>query len=291
MSRSFLQSYEWENFQKLVGRKTWRVDDILIMRHDLPAGVNYLYCPRPELVTSNWLLTAENIAREENSVFLKIDPADQLPVTSSQLSDASSIQPRKTVILDLRKSEEELLRAMHEKTRYNIRLAEKRGVTCRVEDARGQNFERFWVLLDETARRDRFHTHERGYYQKLLAARSSDFTNELFFAGYRGVILAAAVVNFYKPGRTATYLHGASLRERKEVMAPYLLHWRIVQEAKKRGFNGYDLWGIDDNKWPGLTRFKIGFGGTTIEYPHSVDVIYRSLVYKLYKFIRRIRNS
>ncbi|TSC74000.1 MAG: methicillin resistance protein, partial [Parcubacteria group bacterium Gr01-1014_33] len=118
-----------------------------------------------------------------------------------------------------------------------------------------------------------------------------NFSNELFFAESEGRILAAALINFYhaqKGESAATYLHGASSHEHREMMAPHLLHWRIIQEAKKRGCGTYDFWGIDEKKWPGVTRFKIGFGGDILEYPESVDVVYKRGLYRLYRFFRKM---
>lgn len=291
MAGDFLQSSEWEEAQKSLGRKVWRVGELLLIRHNLSAGFNYLYCPRPKLVTGNWLLNSEEIAREEKSIFLKIDPAVQLLVTGYQLRATNSLQPRKTVLIDLQKSEEELLRSMHEKTRYNIRLAERRGVVVApVAEPTAADMFIWWSMLSSTAERDGFHAHERAYYEKLVRTRSEEFSNELFLADCNMTTLAGAVVNFYWPARTATYLHGASSRANKEVMAPHLLHWRIMQEAKRRGFHYYDLWGTDDKKWPGLTRFKIGFGGEKFEYPESFDIVYRPLLYGWYKLARRIRG-
>ncbi len=283
MSGSFLQSAEWEEFQKAVGRKTWRADGVLIIKHDLSAELSYLYCPRPVDITEKFLLDIERVAKEEHSLFLKIDPLIDSKLKNLKFKASNSIQPKKTVILDLQKSEEELLRGMREKTRYNIRLAERHGVRIspRPPDV-------FWDLLKETAERDEFNIHEKSYYEKLLTIKSENFSNELFFAEYQGKILATALINFYKPSGAATYLHGASSRENKEVMAPHLLHWRIIQEAKKRGFGHYDLWGIDEKKWPGVTRFKLGFGGSQVEYPEATDIIYRPFWYGFYKLVRRV---
>lgn len=300
---SFLQSDGWELFQKSLGRKTWRTKGVLVIRHDLPLGFNYLYSPHPQFSGPGALENlseVEKIAKSEKSIFLRIDPAaislklGSILNTKYTILDTRSVQPRKTVILDLQKSESELLRGMHEKTRYNIRLAEKRGVSVFLytKESRKDLPDVFFKLLEETSRRDKFHLHERGYYEKLLATGSKNFINELFFAEYERKIVAAALVNFYKDKNpVATYLHGASSRGQKEVMAPHLLHWRIIQEAKERGFATYDFWGIDDKRWPGLTRFKKGFGGTTVEYPQSADIIYRPMRYKIYRFAKHIRNS
>ncbi|MBI2122447.1 MAG: peptidoglycan bridge formation glycyltransferase FemA/FemB family protein [Candidatus Sungbacteria bacterium] len=236
-------------------------------------------------------MSVEKFAKEEGAIFLKIDPAEKLQTTNYKLQTTKSIQPRETTVLDLAKSEDELLSAMHEKTRYNIRLAERRGVRITKQESRIKNGElgAFWNLLQETAGRDKFKTHPREHYEKLLAVRDEEFSNEIFFAEYNGKIIAAVLVNFYKPSDTATYLHGASGREYREVMAPHLLHWHVIKEAKARGFKHYDFWGIDEKRWPGLTRFKLGFGGAQIEYLKSFDLIYRPTIYKLYQFLRNLR--
>lgn len=283
---SFLQSAEWEKLQRAAGRKTWRIGDVLLVQHRLPLGLNYLYCPRPRAADENFFAKVEKIAAQEQSVFFKIEPTHELQIeTNYEYEKSDSLQPPKTVVLDLREKEEELLAKMHEKTRYNIRLAERHGVQIR-----NSPYEVFWRMLQETAERDKFSTHERGYYGKLLETRSENFSNELFFAEYKGKVLAAALINFYKPSASATYLHGASTRAHKEVMAPHLLHWQAIKEAKKRGFDYYDFWGIDEIKWPGVTKFKLGFGGSIIEYPPAVDIIYRPAWYKVYRLVKKLMD-
>jgi len=293
---SFLQSAEWEEFQRSCGRKTRRVKGALVIRHDLALGLHYLYCPRPDMrITDSvsGITGVREIARAEKSIFLKIDPLHPLEIrnTDCVMRDTRSLQPRQTVVLDLQKSEEELLAGMHEKTRYNIRLAERKGVQVTGYRLPVTGIlESFWRLLQETAARDGFHTYERTYYEKLANIRSPDFSNELFFAEYRGQTLACALINFYRPVSglqpsgfpAATYLHGASSREHKEAMASHLLHWRVIREAKNRGFRYYDFWGIDEERWPGLTRFKKGFGGEALIRPPSVDIVYRPGWYGAY---------
>ena len=298
MEGSFLQSREWEEFQRVVGRRVWRIDDTLVIRHELPLGMNYLYCPRPLLegtkheARSTIFEKIAEIAKKEKSIFLKIDPVVPIEVLGFRSQVSESLQPRQTVILDLQKSEEELLDGMHEKTRYNIRLAGRRGVQVKNSQFSILNsqFTIFWKLLQETAERDGFRTHERSYYGKLLEAQGDDFSNELFFAEYEGEVLAAAMINFYHPSRTATYLHGASARSHREVMAPHMLHWQIARDAKNRGFAHYDFWGIDEKKWPGVTRFKRGFGGREVSYPASADIVFRPWLYRAYCFVRGLKR-
>jgi lipid II:glycine glycyltransferase (peptidoglycan interpeptide bridge formation enzyme) len=296
---SFLQSAEWGEFQRSCGRKTRRVNGALVIRHDLALGLHYLYCPRPDMrITDSvsGITGVREIARAEKSIFLKIDPLHPLEIrnTDCVMRDTRSLQPRQTVVLDLQKYEEELLAGMHEKTRYNIRLAERKGVGIRNQESGIREFEIFWRMLRDTAARDGFHTHERMYYEKLLDTRSHNFSNEIFFTEYRGETIAAALINFYRPDSgepVATYLHGASSREYKEAMAPQLLHWRVIQEAKRRGLRYYDSWGIDEKRWPGLTRFKKGFGGDVLDYPPSVDLVSRPGWYKVYSLWRKFSRK
>lgn len=262
-------------------------------------GLHYLYAPEaePRGQGDAFLREATAIAREQKSIFLKVEPLARFSVSGYRARESRWLQPRKTFIIDLTKTGEELMRAMQEKTRYNVRLAQRRGVLVRgagadpptdsIGGGTGE-FQKFWDLLEETAQRDRFHLHDKSHYEKLLEIRSPHFSNELFFAEYQGRVVASAMVNFYVPDRTATYLHGASSGAHRDVMAPYLLHWRIIEEAKRRGLERYNFGGADPEKWPGPTRFKKGFGGTFAEYPRAVDIVYRPMWYWTYELVRKL---
>ncbi len=300
MHGSFLQSSEWEQIHKAMGRKTWRIGGVLLVRHNLWRELNYLYCPRPEfnhITPGKFFSEVSRIAETENSLFFKIDPGEKISLENidARMRSDRPLQPHQTVILDLAQSEDEILKAMREKTRYNIRLAERKGVeVVKVihRDAK-EDFAIFWKLLSDTATRQGFSVHQRAYYESLSNVRTGEMSNEFFFAHSRDdhdEILAAALVNIHRDPRTgascATYLHGASSQGHKELMAPHLLHWRIIQDAKRRDIEFYDLWGIDEKKWPGITRFKTGFGGARVEYPSSIHIIYRPMSYLAYKLMK-----
>ncbi|MFA6551341.1 MAG: peptidoglycan bridge formation glycyltransferase FemA/FemB family protein [Patescibacteria group bacterium] len=329
-NNSFLQSKYWEKFQQSVGYKTFRVDNILLIKKPLLLGRNYFYCPRPEIRNQkseirNFLDQVKILAEKENIVFLRIEPVDKLPVTRYPLHKVTDIQPSQTIILDLTKSEDELLAQMHPKTRYNIRLAEKHGVKVREahmsESApSADEFEKFWKLMEETVGRDGFRSHNKEYYRKMLQVnnflefpsleegtgvvgnkREQVYSNSSslkegnsdakFFLGvaeYQEKILAAGIFVFYN--ETVTYLHGASTHEHKEIMAPYALHWEMIKLAKNAGYRYYDLYGVSETKWPGVTRFKKGFGGETVDYPGCYDIVFSKGWYKIYKFTRRLRK-
>lgn len=294
-----------------------------IIKHDLPLGKNYLYIPHgpiyklgiiskieetykkentnPKQVYiekkagyfDDFLKAVNDLCKEEESIFLKMEPAlkselhrNYLLKTELKLSD-KEIQPSQTIISDLEKSEEELMAEMKPKTRYNIRVAQKHGVEilrCDPEDKK--YFDKFLELMSETAKRDKFHLHSKENYQKIVDSRSDDFKNDLYVALLDGKILAAAIVNFFND--KAVYLHGASSSKYRNVMAPYLLHWEIMKDAKNKGFKKYDLWGISE-KWPGVTRFKKGFGGKEIKYLGAFDLAVDRLWYLIYSVVRSIR--
>jgi len=108
---------------------------------------------------------------------------------------------------------------------------------------------------------------------------------EIFLAKYKNKIIAANLLVFF--GKRATYLHGGADYKYRKVMAPHLLQWTQIQEAKKRGYDEYDFWGIDEKNWPGLTRFKKSFQGEEFEYPQGKDFLLRDFWYKLYRLIKK----
>ncbi|TSC69309.1 MAG: Methicillin resistance protein [Parcubacteria group bacterium Gr01-1014_66] len=289
---SFLQSRAWEELQRQEKRHVWRIRDMLIIRHPTLLGA-YLYAPHPHFRDeAHERLFFQDVsvhARREGALFLRIDPFDELRTKPQyQLVPAPALQPSHTVIIPLNRTDAELLSAMHPKMRYNIRLAARAGVVVREEDASDNNLTLFFELLARTARRNHFSLHPHNYYKALARTQNEEFANRLFFAYWRDMPLAAALINFYTPSQRATYLHGASSGEERQLMAPHLLHWEIMGCARARGFHFYDLWGTDEQRWPGLTRFKKSFGGEVKTYPQSVNIIYRPLRFRIYQNARAL---
>ncbi len=295
MIDSFLQSSSWASFQKSLGRKVWQVDGINISKHNLPFKKSYLYAPRLRFSSfggqarcEEFLNEIKKIAKEEEAIFLKLEFEDSVNKKSLEkfgLRKSQDIQPTKTLILDITKSEQELLNQMHYKTRYNIGLAEKKEILIKKDKSR---FEEFWRLMTETTKRDGFKPHPKEYYRKMLEIPGV----ELFVAEFpasgasKHKVIAANIVVFFE--KTAIYLHGASDYEYRNLMTPHLLQWEQINEAKKRGCVEYDFWGIDEKKWPGVTRFKNGFGGQEISYPGAYDLVFQPIWYKIYKLAKKL---
>ncbi|MFA6296552.1 MAG: peptidoglycan bridge formation glycyltransferase FemA/FemB family protein [Patescibacteria group bacterium] len=334
---SMLQSFDWGEFQKMVGRKIWRIGleenneligSSLIVKMDLTKNLHYLYCGRGPIIgnpkfqipnskqitnyktqITNLLDEIGRIAKQEKSMFLRIDPDWQMDeVNVKFLSDLGfkkakkEVQPKDTWILDLSKNEDELMSSMHSKARYNIRLAQKKDIKVNryssVDGIKDTKFEEFWKILEKTAARDKFALHPKDYYIKQLEYfGKKDFIN-LFLAELNGKVVAGIIVSFW--GDTAVYMHGASDYEYRKYMAPNVLQWEAIKEAKARGCKYYDFWGIAPanklvmptakvEEWEGISRFKRGFGGFEKNYVGAWDLVYKKAWYWFYNLAGKIR--
>jgi lipid II:glycine glycyltransferase (peptidoglycan interpeptide bridge formation enzyme) len=323
----FLQSWDWGEFQGTVGRTVRRwfvieetsqniVASVQVIAMPLPAGWAYWYVPRGpvwhrDLSQNEWpnilskiieTLRAEKINRK--IIFTRFEPGWVRHDSAVSLSDLptkvpikvlpKNVQPDVTLVLDLSPSEDEILSHMHPKTRYNIGLAEKKRVTVRTATD-NEAFESFWGLMQTMATRNQITQHSRSYYQALLKklSASKHCPAKLHLAKHGGKILAANLMLRYD--QTAVYLHGASGNEGRNLMAPHLLQWHAIKEAKTTGAQYYDFWGVtgnDDPKhaWAGITRFKKGFGGRIVAYASAADAIYQPLWYALYGLLKKFRQ-
>lgn len=350
----FLQSFEWGELQKSVGRRVWRLgayasdgstDHVLrdenkespdsgsghselaavatVIEHTVPFSKSYLYCPygpvyRDDLshrqkqdITKLILSKARDITIEtetRHEIFFRIEPRispDELGnfFLNMGLRKTQAVQPQDTRIIDLTRSEEQLLADMHHKTRYNIRLAERKGVAIR-EGKDLNDFEIFWQLMELTARRDNFHPHPKIYYQKLWEPfhftdvyDQMDLTVKLLIAAYNNRPLAANLLILF--GDRATYAHGASNTRHRHLMAPHLLQWKGILLAREAGYRYYDVGGVRPEKrqvskrekeyaWDGITRFKKSFGGHEVNYIGAWDWVYDKKWYFLYQWAKRL---
>jgi hypothetical protein len=283
----FLQSWEWGEFQQRLNRKIWRIDFnglyIQAIKMPLPFGRGYLYIPRINFELSQKIISdLKNLSEAEKCIFIRVEPIKQ-NVSDLGFKRVGNVQPSKTLLLDLTKSEEELLAEMHQKWRYNIRLASKKGVNVR-EGVREKDLDAFYDLIASTYNRKRLKIYKKEYYQKLLET----FTGaKIYLAEYQGKILAANLVLFY--GDTATYLHGGSSEEYKNLMAPHFLQWETIKITKAMSYRYYDFWGIDERRWPGLTRFKKGFGGFEVDYGGTFDLVINNPWYLAYKILKSLK--
>lgn len=321
MQKNFLQSKEWRKFQEAVGRKTLNISDenfsASIIEHSLPIVGKYFYVPKGPIFNFQFSISNEfsnlndqiskqiqeliDLAKREKAGWIRVEPVDSriLEVIGrySRIKKAPhDMQPRETLIMDISKSEEELLAGMKSKTRYNIKLAEKKGVSVINEQESGnkKNIEEFLRLTKIMSERQGIVTHDENYYRKMFEIISESII-KLYVAEYENKIIAANIVIYY--GDTAYYLHGASDDKYKNLMAPHFLQWRQIQDARKAGCVKYDFCGVKVNEkkgrsWEGITRFKLGFSPNTkpVEFPGSYDIIISPVRYWGYRIIQKIKS-
>ena len=298
------QSDQWEHFQKTLGHKTMRMGEhetkSLLIVHPLLFGKNYGYVARgPTIADGTELaefLKALLVTAKKNSlIFTRVDPEMALPrFQYPKTKESHSVQPETTLLLDLSLSDENLLAQMKRKGRYNITLAKKKGI--HVEKAKN-DWERkhfghlFYEMLKETSERDDFSSHDERYYQTMLKTLEC---SEIFMAFYGEEAIAGAICTFLD--EKAIYYYGASGNQHRETMAPYLIQWEAILEAKRRGCKTYDFLGIapeealEDHPWKGITEFKKKFGGTVVHYPQPIDIIHRPLWYTVYKCLKFLQG-
>jgi lipid II:glycine glycyltransferase (peptidoglycan interpeptide bridge formation enzyme) len=193
-------------------------------------------------------------------------------------------EPRDTLCIDLRPPEQEILAQMKPKGRYNIRVAQRLGVTI-VEDASDRGIADFLRIQRRTAVRQGMERKPPRYFRTLASVFSSARKLSIFFAEYRGRRIATALVVYF--GRRATYLFGGSLDLHRRVMAPYLLHFEIMRKARALGCEWYDLWGVapenqPDHRWRNISNFKRKFGGVEVCLVPTLDYVYDPAAYEQY---------
>jgi peptidoglycan pentaglycine glycine transferase (the first glycine) len=242
--------------------------------------------------------------------FVKIEPLlweDSFPMAQWQsicerhhgrVAPHDSIQPPRTILLDLRPSPDDILAAMKQKTRYNIRLAEKKGITVRQGSV--ADLPAFTTMMRTTGQRNEFGVHVPKYYHVAYQQFATYLPGSvaLFIAEYEGRPLAGVMA--FALGRNAAYLYGASNNEERQRMPTYAVQWAAIQWAKAQGCDWYDLYGIpdepeekleaefetrDDGLW-GVYRFKRGFGGQMRRTVGATDFVYNNLTYRLYQWRR-----
>ncbi len=298
-----LQTGEWGELKAAFGWNPVRIvngeSGVQILFRKLPLGLTIGYLPKPvisnQLVSDQFFSEVDFVSKQNHAIFLKIEPdlwTDQEPDTWHLKLENSphNIQPPRTLIVDITGSEDEILARMKQKTRYNIRLAEKKGVIIRAWN----DLESFHKMMLVTGGRDGFGVHSLEYYRRAYELLHPKQKGELLLAEYEGKLLAALFVA--RNGNRAYYLYGASTDEERNRMPTYLLQWEAMKWARACGCEEYDLWGVPDEDestleadfekrhdglW-GVYRFKRGFGGELKRAAQAMDRIYNPLLYWAY---------
>jgi lipid II:glycine glycyltransferase (peptidoglycan interpeptide bridge formation enzyme) len=357
-----LQSWEWGEWQEALGRQAfrfWVLDDnrqtfasVQLIKMPLLFGKHYFYCPYGPTLTlpspashsasSSWprggrgegervkfkiedlrFILEEIKNKFPNAVFVRLESKGFIADLASIAKKSLNIQPAKTLIINLAKSEEGLLAEMHPKTRYNIRLAQKHKVIIEkdlvVTPRHGLYFKEILEQIIETTKRQGYKGHSKDYYISLinffaLKKQDSSLKIHIYKALFQKQLLTSGIMVDF--GNTRTYLFGGSSQNFKHVMAPHLLHWQAIMDAKETGFKFYDFWGIETSsgKTAGFARFKLGFAppsasilgsrgqsdpgsstprlgsgssaGQIENYPGAYDIVQDKVWYQLYRISR-----
>lgn len=308
---NFLQSWEWGGVLIAEGKNVERLavlgeGKILAQAQIVYVGIffgwQYAFCPKGPVLDEQKdkhlkLKIHEailNYLKNKNCIFFRIEP-EVLPTTPHSLfiKKTIDINPAATLLLDITKTEGELLSGMHSKTRYNIHLAEKKNLQI----SQDKNLEVFWGLMKKTGGRDKFGLHHKNHYEKVLA---SPAVCQLT-AYDSGKSMACAV--FVRFGSVFTYLYGASDYEYRNLMAPYLLQWEGIKMGRALNCKKYDFFGVapkistggsyeydSKHQYAGVTRFKLGFGGTPHAVSGAFDLVINNNKYRVYSLLRWIRR-
>jgi len=306
-----LQSSEWGEFRQKTGIKVIKINDMQMTIHQIPHTPWTIgYIPKGPLPTVNMISELKRIGRKEKCIFIQLEPNVEkgqepknwkLEIENWKLWEAAHpLFTRYTFILDLTKSEEELLKVMAPKTRYNIKVALKHGVKI-IQDNSNKAFEDYLRLTEETTKRQNFYAHTQKYHRLMWETfrftqgtlNTDKLTAHLFLAKYKGQTLAAWILFVYKD--TLYYPYGASSSLHREVMASNLMMWEVIKFGKKLGLKKFDMWGAlssNPNKsdpWYGFHRFKEGYGPKHVEFVGSFDLVLNSVLYEIYKIMDKVR--
>lgn len=305
----FMQSFFWAKFNNLLGWPTYKIGvfegkkligGAVVGKFKMENGHNYLYIPEGPVIPYSSLesgiifdgLIAEidkiaDLRGESLTSHLRIDARlTALSTFFKRFQKAPiDLEPLRTLVIDLSLSREQILAQMKPKGRYNIKIAQRYGLQVISTDLQS-GLNDFLKFYQETVKRKQFEGKEEKYFTDLATAIDNPINAKIFFVKDGEQILAAALVIFY--GGMVTYLFGASSDFQREKMAPYLLQWEIVCQAKELGFKNYDFYGIvpDENNlehpWQGFTAFKKKLGGEEVKYIGSYDFIYNQELYREY---------
>jgi lipid II:glycine glycyltransferase (peptidoglycan interpeptide bridge formation enzyme) len=307
-----LQSWEWGEFRektevglsRLVNEEKEIITSVFqITWHRIPFTKFCIgYCPKSVIPNKDEVEAIKIEAKKRGAIFVKFEPNEKINSGTDKKimllsKDFSWVRGKPlftkyTFQLDIGKSEEELLKNMHQKTRYNLRLAEKKGVEI-LEDKSEGGFEEYWRLMEETTKRQGFFAHSKGYHKNMWQTMTESGMGHLFKAVYEGKTLTTWMVFILND--TIYYPYGASSNEHREVMASNLMMWEIIRYGKKQGCRMFDMWGSlgpePDTKdpWYGFHKFKQGYGAELVEFLGTYDLVISPALYRVYGLTDKVR--
>lgn len=298
-----LQSKKWGEFREKTRVKVVYSNNFVLTIHSIPKTKYTIgYFPKGEMPTKKLLDKLLEIGKKENSIFIQIEPnienSEKEQKNLKNLGLVKSAHPlftKNNLVLNITKSEDELLSSFSQKTRYNIRLAQKKGVEVR-ENSSDQAFQKYLEITKETTQRQKFYAHTPTYHKLMwetLREKNDELTAHLLTAKYGGEIIVTWIL--FVSGDTLYYPYGASSSKHREVMASNLMMWEAIKFGKRLGLKKFDLWGsLGENPdikdpWYGFHKFKLGYNPKSVEYVGSFDFVINQFMYHVYKTADKIR--
>jgi lipid II:glycine glycyltransferase (peptidoglycan interpeptide bridge formation enzyme) len=311
-----LQSWEWGEFREKTGLNVIRLglfdgqkikEGYQITIHPLPKTQYYIgYLPKGPMPNQIMLDTLKKLGQDRNLIMIKLEPNVGTKVSKVNSTKAFNnihqflvendcrqgrpIFTPYTFEIDLTQSETELFKKMKPKTRYNVRLAQKKDIQV-FEDNSNRAFAWYLKLLKETAQRQKFYYHNDRYHRQMWESMKEANIAHLLLAKYQGKILVTWILFVFN--NVLYYPYGASTAQYKDTMASNLIMWEAIKFGKKMGCQKFDLWGSlgpnynPKDPWAGFHRFKEGYGGDLIEFLGSYDLV---INHRLYPFFRLAEN-
>lgn len=305
-----LQTFEWGELKSEFGWTPYRFEHdgfpFQILMRSLPLGFKIGYIPKSKINLNNkelWKFIDE-FCIANKAIFLKheqdyfVDESDHNGIDKKNIV-TKPIQPKSTIEIDLQGSESDWLERMKQKTRYNIKLAIKKGIQIEETD----DISIFHQLMLDTSKRDNFGVHSKKYYQIAFDLFNPGKNVVLLIAKFEEIPLAGLMA--FQIGDRSWYFYGASNNLERNRMPTYLLQFEAMKWAKSLGCKSYDLWGIPDDDedilerdfntrsdglW-GVYRFKRGFGGVIKRASPAYDRVYNPVLYKMINIIQRLRGN
>lgn len=301
-----IQSWEWGEFRKSLGIPLLRygiyqngklAQVFQLTLHKIPFTNKYVgYLPKGPYPDKNLANALKLIGHQNNCAFIKIEPQVEVPSPKSQVPGDFIKSPKLlftkyNFIIDLTRSEEELLKNMHPKTRYNIRLAQKHGVKVeeRLDD---EAFNIYLKLYFETTKRQSYHGHNEDYHRKVWETLKDVGMARLLIASYQDQPLTTWMLLNFKD--TLYYPYGGSSKNHPEVMANNLVAWEAIKLGKKSGLKKFDMWGAlghdasPSDPWYGFHKFKMGYGGKLVEYIGAYDLVFNWPIYIIFTAVDKL---
>ena len=310
-----LQSWEWGEFRKKTGVEVERLGffengklkkTIQLTFHKIPYLNRYIaYYPKGFTPDADQMAALEQLAKKYNSVFIKMEPnvtksleeKDEENQTVKflkkyQTEKGRALFTKYSFQLDLTPSEDDLMAGMASKTRYNVRLAEKKGVKV-FEDSTDQGLEDYLKILKETTNRQGFYAHTPDYFRKMWTELKDSGMAHIFKATYENQVLVTWIV--FNLNGILYYPYGASRSIHRDLMASNLMMWEVIKFGKAKGCKLFDMWGSLGPKpdptdpWYGFHRFKKGYGGELVEFIGTYDLVQDYPIYKVYNLGNNLR--